>query len=133
MVPRWWTAPLFHSTASVVLDYWVAAYGPPDWLLSDGGPQFTSYSWGQVCNLLYIEPKVTSPSHPQTNGQTEPFNRTMHTILNHYVADHPRSWDHLLGALTLAFDSRTHRSTGVAPLELVNPMGVSSWAFKDVS
>jgi len=115
--------------ASVVLDYWVGAYDPPDGLLSDGGPQFTSHFWGQVCNLLSIEPKVTSPSHPQTSGQTERFNRTMHTILKHYVADHPRSWDQLLGALTLSYNSRPHRSTGVAPLELVNPMGISSWAF----
>jgi len=119
--------------ASAVLDYWVAAYGPPDRLLSDGGPQFTSHFWGRVCNLLSIEPKVTSPSHPQTNGQTKRFNRTIHTILNHYLAEHPRSWDQLLGALTLAYNSRPHRSTGVAPLELVNPMGVSSRAFKDVS
>jgi len=118
--------------ASVVLDYLVATYGPPDRLLSDGGPHFASPIWGQVCNLLSIEPKVTSPSHPQTNGQTERFNRTMQTILNHYVAEHPRSWEKLLGALTLAYNSRPHRSTGVAPLELVNPMGVSSWVFKDV-
>ena len=86
-----------------------------------------------MCNLLSIEPKVTTPSHPQTNGQTERFNRTMHNILNHYVAEHPRSWDQLLGALALAYNSRPHESTGVASLELVNPMGVSSWAFKDVS
>jgi len=88
--------------ASVVLDYWVAACCPPDGLLSDGGPQCTSHFWGQVCNLLSIKPKIKSPSHPQTTGQTEWFNRTMHTILNHYVAEHPRSWNHLLGALTLA-------------------------------
>ena len=88
------------------------------------GRQFTCQFWGQVCNLLYIEPKVTSLSHSQTNGQTERFNRTMHTIFSHYVAEHPRSWDQLLGALTLAYKSRPHRSTGVAPLELVNPMGV---------
>jgi len=118
--------------ASVVLDYWVGAYGPPDRLLSDGGPQFTSHFWGQVCNLLSIEPKVTSTSHPQTNRQTVRFNRAMHTILNHYVAEHPRSWDQLLGALTLAYNSRPDRSTGVAPLELVNPMGVSRWAFKNI-
>jgi len=117
---------------SVVLDYWVGADGPPDQLLSDGGPQFTSHFWGQVCNLLSIEPTVTSPSHPQTNWQTERFNRTMHTILNHNVAEHPRSWDQLHGALTLAYNSRPNRSTGVAPLEVVNPMGVSSWAFKDI-
>jgi len=102
--------------ASVVLDYWVGAFGPPDRLLSDGGPQFTSHFWGQVCNLLSIEPKVTSPSHPQTNGQTEWFNRTTHTILNYYMAQHPRSWDQLLGAMTLAYNSRPNRSTGVAPL-----------------
>jgi len=120
------------DSASVVLDFWVGAYGPPDRLLSDGGPQFTSHFWGQVCNLLSIEPKVTSPSHLQTKGQTEQFNRTMHTILNHYVAEHPRSWDRFLVALTLAYDSRPHRCTGVAPLELVNPMGVSIWAFKDI-
>jgi len=119
--------------ASAVLDYLVAADGPPDRLLSDGGPQFTIHVWGQVCNLLSIQPKVTTPSHPQTNGQTERFKSTLHTILNHYVAEHPRSWDQLPGALTLAYNSRAHRSTGVAPLELVHPMGVSSWAFKDLS
>jgi len=56
----------------------------------------------------------------------------MQTILNEYVAEHPRSWDQLLGALTLTYNSRPHRSTGGAPLELVNPMRVSSWAFKDI-
>jgi len=29
--------------ASAVLDYWVAAYGLPDRLLSDGAPQVTSH------------------------------------------------------------------------------------------
>jgi len=110
----------------------VAAHGPPDRLLSDGGPQFTSHFWGQGCNLYSIEPNVTSPSHPQTNGQTERFSRTMPAILSHYVAEHPRSWDQLLGALTLTYISRPHRRTGIEPLQLVNPMGVSSWAFKDV-
>jgi len=119
--------------ATVVLDYWVAAYGPPDRLLSDGGTQFTSHFWGQVCNLLSIELKVPSPSHPQTNGQTERFNRTMHPIFDHDVAENARSWDQLLGALTLAYNSLPPRSTGVAPLELFNPMGVSNWAFKDFS
>jgi len=75
--------------ASAVLEHWVGAYGPPDRLLSEGGPQFTRHFWGKVCNLLSIEPKVTSPSHPQTIEQTERFNRTMHTILNHFVAEHP--------------------------------------------
>jgi len=62
----------------------------------------------------------------------ERFNRTMHKILNQYMAEHPRSSDKLLGALNLAYKSRPHRSTGVAPLELVNLMGVPSWEFKNI-
>jgi len=72
--------------ASEVLDYWVATYGPPDRLLSDGGPQFTSHFWGQVCHLLSIDPNATSPSYPHKNGQTERFNRKMHAIYKRYVA-----------------------------------------------
>lgn len=44
----------------------------------------------------------------------------------------PQSWDQLLGALTFAFNSRPHRRTGVAPLDLVSPMAVESWSFKDI-
>jgi len=36
--------------SSVLLDYWIGAYGPPDRVLSDGGPQFTAQfvetQWG---------------------------------------------------------------------------------------
>lgn len=119
--------------ASVFLDYWIAAYGPPDSILSDGGPQFTARLWQQVCNLLSVESNVTTPPRPQTNGQTERFNRTMGRTLDHYVAEHPTTWDQLLGALTLAYNTQPHRSTGVAPKELVNPVGVASWSLKNVS
>lgn len=49
--------------ASALLDYWVAAYGPLDRILSDGGPQFTVRFWTQVCNMLSVEPKNTTPGN----------------------------------------------------------------------
>lgn len=119
--------------ASVLLDYWIAAYGLPDRILSDGGPQFTAKFWSQVCNLLSVEPKITTMSRPQTDGQTERFNRTMGRILDHYVAEHPATWDQLLGALTLAYNTRPHRGTRVAPLELVNPLGLGSTVLKGLA
>jgi len=118
--------------ASVLLDYWIGAYGPPDRVLSDGGPQFTAQSWHQVGNLLSVEAKVTTPSRPQTNGQAERFNRTMGRILDHYVAKHPTTWDQLLPALTLAYNTQPHAATKVALFELVNPLGVASWSIKDL-
>jgi len=46
--------------ASVLLDYWIGAYGPPDRVPSDGGPQFTAQFWHQVCKLLSVEAEVTT-------------------------------------------------------------------------
>jgi len=119
--------------ASVLPDYWIGAYGPPDRVLSDGGPQFTAQFWHQVCNLLSVDAKVTTPSRPQTNGQAERFNRTMGRILDHYVAEHPTTLDQLLPALTLAYNTQPHAATKVAPFELVNPLGVASWFIKDLT
>jgi len=119
--------------ASVFLHYWIGAYGTPFRVLSDGGPQFTAQIWHQVCNLLSVEAKVTTPSRPQTNGQAERFNHTMGRILDHYVAEHPTTWDQLLPALTLAYNTQPHAATKVAPFELVNPLGVASWFVKDLT
>ena len=119
--------------AYVLLDYWIGAYGSPDQVLSDGGPQFTAQFWHQVCNLLSVEAKVTTPSRPQTNEQAERFNRTMGRILDHYVAEHLTTWDQLLPALTLAYNTQPQTATKVAPLELFNPLRVASWSIKDMT
>ena len=119
------------NCASVLLDYWIGAYGPPDRVLSDGGPQFTAQFWHQECNRLSVEAKVTTPSRTQTNGQAKRFNSTLGRILDHYVAEHPTTWDQLLPALTLAYNTQPHAATKVAPLELVNLLGVASWSIKD--
>lgn len=76
--------------------------------------------------------KITTPSRPRTNWRTERLNRILGRILDHNVAEHPKSWDQLPGALTLPYNRRPHRRTGMAPQELVNPMGVENWAFKDL-
>jgi len=119
--------------ASVLLDNWIGAYGPPDRVLSDGGPQFTAQFWHQVCNLLSVEAKVTTSSRPQTNGQAERLNRKMGRILDHYAAEYPTSCDQLLPALTLAYNTQRHAATKVAPLKLVNPLRVASWSIKHLT
>ena len=96
-------------------------------------PQFNAQFWHQVRNLLSVEAKVTTPSRPQTNAQAERFNRTVGRILDHYVAEHPTTWDQLLPELTLAYNTQPHAATKVALLELVNPLGVASWSIKDLT
>jgi len=72
-----------------------------------------------VMIMIGIETVRTTAYHPQTNGQVERYNRTMATQLRHYVADDPSRWDELLPVVTMAYNSQPHRSTGIAPFELV--------------
>ena len=61
----------------------------------------------------------TTTYHPQTNGQIERFNRTILAAIRHYVADHPKDWDLFTDALTFAYNTQVHTSTGCTPFELV--------------
>jgi len=57
----------------------------------------------------------------------------MGRILDHYVAEHSTTWDQLLPALTLAYNTQPHAATRVAPFEPVNPLRVASWSIKDLT
>jgi len=80
------------SVASAIIDAWVSAYGPPDRILSDQGPQFMSNFFNALSQMLGIETVRTTAYHPQTNGQVERYNGTMTTQLRNYVADDPSRW-----------------------------------------
>jgi len=120
------------SVASAIIDAWVSAYGSPDRILSDQGPQFMSDFFISVMEMLGIETVRTTAYHPQTNGQVERYNRTMDTQLRHYVADDPSRWEELLPVITMAYNSQPHRSTGIAPFELVIPRRIPNLTVRNL-
>jgi len=120
------------SVASAIIDAWVACYGPPDRILSDQGPQFMSNFFVAVMKVLGTETVRTTAYHPQTNIQVERYNRTMATKLRHYIAYDSSRWDELLPVLTLAYNSQPHRSTGIAPFELVIPRRIPSLSVRNL-
>ena len=65
-----------YRVARAFCEHWIFAYGPPSYLLSDKGGQFTAKFFQHVCNILGIRNLYTTTYHPQTKGQVERFNRT---------------------------------------------------------
>jgi len=123
-IPLQWIGA--ETIAAPVLDNWVAAFGPPATVVSDNGLQFRSTFFQGDCSLLGISNRYSTTYHPQKNGQVERYNRTIVGQLRTYVEDHQDRWDELVSMLTLAYNSRPHQSTGVAPLEFVTPERVRS-------
>lgn len=117
------------TVVSAFLDTWVASYGPPDTLLTDNGPQLASTHFRGGCGMLGIKHVTSTTDHPQTQGQVERYDRTIVTQLRTYVEDHQDRWDELASVLTVAYNSRPHQSTGVAPFEFVAPDRVRTFAL----
>ena len=88
-------------------------------LLSDNGTQFTARFFQNICRILGIRNVFTTTYHPQANGQVERFNRTLTSALRKYVGEHPKDWDLFSDAMTFAYNTQVHRTTNIAPFELV--------------
>ena len=108
-----------HTIARVFLENWVYPYGAPTHLLSDNGPQFASKFFAAVNYMLGVKHYLTTAYHPQSNGQTERFNKTLVQRLRHYVEEHQANWDIFVQPLTYAYNMQVHRSTGTTPYDLV--------------
>jgi len=109
---------------------WISVYGPPDTVLTDNGPQFASILFQGVCNLMGFRNLYTSTYHPQTNDQVERFNQTLVDIFMHYIEEHQDNWDELVSVLALAYNSRPHRTMGVAPMDLVTPRRLRNFTLE---
>ena len=90
-VDRYSTYPLLaqlrtQTTASVIdhLDAWFLNLGYPNYLRSDGGPQFVSAQFQSYCQDNEIVHELSSAYHSQSNGQAEAaVKRCEYLLLKH--------------------------------------------------
>jgi len=107
------------KVASAFLTACVAANGTPYCVLTDQGRQMDNSFFRAVLKILGTRGKNTTPYHPQISGQVERENRTLLSQIWAFCEEHPRLWDRLLPALSLACKTCPHTATGMAPLDLL--------------
>lgn len=101
--------------------------GFPKEILTDQGSNFMSSTLKHLWGMLKVHPLKTSVYHPQTNGLTERFNKTLKGMLRKLVTEKPQQWHLLLNPLMFAVREVPQASTGFSPFELLygrNPRGV---------
>ncbi|CDJ31595.1 LOW QUALITY PROTEIN: uncharacterized protein EMH_0009550 [Eimeria mitis] len=110
------------SAADMVVllaDRLIRYHGFPDTLISDRDPRFTSEVWEALCSRFNIRRAMSSPYHPQTDGQTERVNPTLEQMLRTYIQTDEQEWENLLPALELAYNNTPHSSTELSPFEVM--------------
>jgi transposase InsO family protein len=64
----------------------------PKELVTDGGPPFTSYKFEALLSKYHVLHIISSPYHPQGNGQVESTNKVIKSILTKIVRENHRDW-----------------------------------------
>jgi len=101
--------------AKLLAEEIVPFFGVPEALLSDRGTNLLSHLVLDLCSLLGIQKLNTTAYHPQCDGMTERFNRTLKAMLRKRAAQFGSEWDKYLSGALWAYRNTPHDATGEKP------------------
>jgi hypothetical protein len=94
-------------------------FGMPRELVTDGGPPFSSHGFKATLQKYHIQQRMTTPYHPQANGQVESTNKVIEAILTKTVKENRKDWSNRLLEALWAYRTTWRNTTGFSPYELV--------------
>ena len=107
------------TVAKLLWEKVLVHFGFPQRLHSDQGRDFESKIIKDLCKMAGIEKTRTTPYHPQGNGQTERFNRTLLGMLGTLDGEKKNDWPEYVAPLVHAYNCTKHSSTGYSPYFLM--------------
>jgi len=105
--------PMSSTTTAKTIKQIFSAYGLPEQLVTDNGPQFISEEFSLFTQLNGIKHIHSAPYHPATNGLAERFVRSFKMALKASVGS-GRPLSEQLCSLLVTYRSTPHATTGVA-------------------
>ncbi|KAJ9519236.1 hypothetical protein QJQ45_017895, partial [Haematococcus lacustris] len=105
--------------ARLFVDNVFKLHGLPKDVVSDRGPHFHNTFWHHVQKLLGMRGSLSSSYHPQSDGQTERYNRVLEEMLRHYISPTQADWPDYLSLAEFAVNNSWQESIKSTPF-LVN-------------
>ena len=90
----------------------------PNTIITDNETQFDNKKFRELCRKYMINNYYASPTHPQTNGQTEAVNKIIRHNLKAKLAIKKGSWVEKLPQVPWAYRTIEKSSTGETPYSM---------------
>ena len=103
------------GTSTLFIDRVFRQHELPLAIISDLDPRFTETFWTPNFKVLGTRLDMSTADHPQTDGQTEQFNRVIGNILRSVCSESPRTRSLVLPVIEFALNNVVHASTGFTP------------------
>jgi len=95
----------------------VRLHGVPSSIVSDRDHRFTSRFWQILHDALGTKLTMSSPHHPQIDGQSERTIQSLEDLLQTCILDHLGAWDEVLPWIEFTYNNIFYASIGMAPYE----------------
>ena len=91
------------TVAKFILEEIISQHGCPHELILDQGTHFLNQMIAILLKKMGIKHQLASPYHPQTNGLTEQFNKTLCEMLARMTKRDKTNWDEMLPMALLSY------------------------------